>query len=257
MTSTAVLMYHAIPGSMDSPGGYDGSYAVGRQDFSFQLSALASAGFRCTSVSAVVAAAGDDSQFVAVTFDDGHVSNHSNAFPLLLEHSAKADFFVNTSVVGQNGHLSWSHVREMHDHGMSIQSHAHTHRYLSDLSDRELDFELRESKRTIEDRIGSACDYLAPPGGRYDNRVVRLARELGYLGICTSVPGYWAQRDKFMIPRLAVRDSTSVSVLNSWASGSARELRPLVVRYRLGRVAKTLLGNSRYERIRERVLSAD
>jgi peptidoglycan/xylan/chitin deacetylase (PgdA/CDA1 family) len=123
-------MYHAIG---DAAGGGAGGgvvaanadphYTVGRPAFAQQLALCARA------AGAVVSArdwlAGRSG--VVVTFDDGDVSNHRVAFPMLAEARATADFFVNPAQVGTPGYATWAELREMAENGMSIQSHGLDH----------------------------------------------------------------------------------------------------------------------------------
>jgi peptidoglycan/xylan/chitin deacetylase (PgdA/CDA1 family) len=123
---------------------------------------------------------------VVVTLDDGFASDYEIAFPLLVEFGMKAVFFLNTATVGQVGYLNWTQIAEMQRHGMSIQSHCRRHVDLTVLPTTELDAELSESKRRLEDRLGSRVDFLAPPRGLLDRRVVRRALALGYRAICST-----------------------------------------------------------------------
>ena len=257
MNPTAVLMYHAVTEASAPDASYDPSYAVSASEFERQVNGLNAAGFDCRAVRDCLQKENPGRCSVALTFDDGHLSNYVKAFPVLLEHAATADFFINTAEIGNRSFMSWSQAREMNERGMSIQSHGHTHRYLSDLADDELRAELDCSKSIIEDRIGTSCELLAPPGGRYDGRVMNIAKELGYKAICTSEPGYWSNSGVFRIPRLAVRDTTALDTIERWSAAKRGALLPLAMRYRVGRFAKQLLGNARYERIRNKLLAAD
>ena len=256
---SAVLMYHAVPGRDQGPGTYDPTYAVPQSAFVDQLDAFTRARLRCLAVKNLLAEKSDGgASAVCLTFDDGHISNFSVAFPALLEHSATADFFVNPATVGSPGMVTWAHLRQMHERGMSIQSHGHSHRYFSDLASVDLKYELGHSRQVIEDKLGAPVTLLAPPGGRFNAQVLAAAAEIGYEAVCTSVPGYWNHdATRRTIPRLAVRDATSLHTISKWAATDRREIAGQVARYRVGYLAKRLLGNSRYDKLRGRLLSAD
>jgi peptidoglycan/xylan/chitin deacetylase (PgdA/CDA1 family) len=123
---------------------------------------------------------------VVLTFDDGLASDYDIAFPLLAEFGMSAVFFLNTAMIGQAGYLNWSQIAEMQRYGMSIQSHSHRHIDLTVLPNPALDSELNESKRLLEDRLGSQVDFLAAPRGILDRRVVRRALALGYRAVCST-----------------------------------------------------------------------
>lgn len=94
--------------------------------------------------------------------------------------------------VGHSGPISWAQVREMAAAGIAFGSHSVTHPNLTKLADGELDWELAESKRTIEERLQREVRTLAYPIGNrdsFDERVIAAARRAGF-GIGVSyLPG--------------------------------------------------------------------
>lgn len=115
---------------------------------------------------------------------------------------------------GRSGVLNWEQVREMSEAGIEFGSHTMTHPVLTALDDDELDRELRESRRTIEQKTGKACDVIAYPiggTGTFDERVTAAARRSGYkLGV-SYVSGTNPVRrlEPFAIRRLHVERYTS------------------------------------------------
>jgi peptidoglycan/xylan/chitin deacetylase (PgdA/CDA1 family) len=128
----------------------------------------------------------DERPAVAITFDDGLSTDYESAFPTLLEAGVRADFFVNTSTIGRPGHLTWRQIGEMQSAGMAFHSHIHDHVDLSRLSLGELEAQLGESKRRLEDHLGQAVEFLAVPYGLVSRRVLEVAWSCGYRAICTS-----------------------------------------------------------------------
>jgi peptidoglycan/xylan/chitin deacetylase (PgdA/CDA1 family) len=123
---------------------------------------------------------------VILTFDDGLVTDYEIAFPLLVEFAQRAVFFLNTATIGQAGYLDWAKIAEMQRNGMSFQSHSHRHVDLTVLPTPALEAELTESKRRLEDCLGSRVDFLAAPHGVLDRRVVRRALAVGYRAVCST-----------------------------------------------------------------------
>jgi peptidoglycan/xylan/chitin deacetylase (PgdA/CDA1 family) len=123
---------------------------------------------------------------VVLTFDDGRASDYRLAFPYLLHHGFRAEFFVNTAKVGSPEFLSWPQIVEMKRAGMSIQSHGHDHIDLTRLPRGELGRQLRISKQILEERLGGSVDILAAPHGRLSRRVIEEALEQGYRAVCSA-----------------------------------------------------------------------
>jgi peptidoglycan/xylan/chitin deacetylase (PgdA/CDA1 family) len=79
--------------------------------------------------------------------------------------------------------LSWEEARQMKDAGMTIGSHTQTHRILGQLSDEEQRWEMEQSKKAIEEKIGSPVTSIAYPvgiRGAFNDTTERIAADLGY-----------------------------------------------------------------------------
>ncbi|MCH8966816.1 MAG: polysaccharide deacetylase family protein [Planctomycetes bacterium] len=124
---------------------------------------------------------------VAISFDDGEIGQFDHAFPILVSRGMSATFFVTTSWVGRPGYVSWDQLGEMARAGMSIQSHTHTHPFLSELGAPALESELRISKMKLDDHLAQNTDGLALPGGDPPRHAFRgLVRQVGYTLVATS-----------------------------------------------------------------------
>jgi peptidoglycan/xylan/chitin deacetylase (PgdA/CDA1 family) len=83
-----------------------------------------------------------------------------------------------------NTFLSWDEVRTLACQRFAIGSHTVNHPILTRLTGSRLHAELSESKATIEQEIGEACDCIAYPNGGahdYSTSVTDAAHETGYL----------------------------------------------------------------------------
>jgi peptidoglycan/xylan/chitin deacetylase (PgdA/CDA1 family) len=155
---------------------------------------------------------------VVLSFDDGIMTDYEKAFPLLVEFGMRAVFFLNTATIGQVGYLNWDKIVEMHRHGMSIQSHSHHHVDLTVLPTPALDVELSESKRRIEDRLGSRVDFLAAPHGVLDRRVVRRALAVGYRSVC-STRCWPARPGSTILTRITLRREVQIQEFHGFLTG--------------------------------------
>jgi peptidoglycan/xylan/chitin deacetylase (PgdA/CDA1 family) len=253
VTKLAVLMYHAIGENKLAGDLADPHYTVTRAAFRHHLERVRAIGHTASSVARILAT-GQSQAKVAFTFDDGHASNAAASMDIL-DHGGCADLFVNPAMVGQANFLDWQALSDLAKAGISIQSHGQTHRYFDELSDADVDQELSTSKSTIEDRVGHPVTLFAPPGGRLNPRVAGIAQRLGYQGICSSRAGLWRIQDgDWHIPRLAVLASTSAGQFDRWIAQDSREFARMAVRDRTLTLAKRLLGNAGYERLRARLL---
>ncbi len=251
----SVLMYHALFDRSGQCASADPHYAVARETLSNHLSIIREARLEPSSVAKLLMENSRERK-VAITFDDGHISNLDAAQDIAAQNGS-ADFFVNPQRVGDAHYLSWSALREMSAMGMSIQSHGQTHRYFDEMTDAEASEELRRSKSDIEQNVGTPVTIFAPPGGRLTPRVAGLAQTLGYEAICSSQVGVWKQSTSLWnVPRFAVLRGTNDEKLRRWVTQAKLEITKLMLRQQALDGMKRLLGNRRYEQFRARALGA-
>jgi peptidoglycan/xylan/chitin deacetylase (PgdA/CDA1 family) len=159
---------------------------------------------------------------IAVTFDDAFRTIYTAGLPILRDLGVPATVFVPTAHVGGvpmrwvgidkwtgTPHerdlvgCTWDEIAELADAGWEIGSHTRSHRPLTTLSDHEVQSELADSKAECEDRLGRPCRSLAYPYGDYDERIVRVARRVGYAAAGT-LPGRFEVADSMRYPRVFV-----------------------------------------------------
>ncbi len=206
-----VLMYHGIAGPETGPiPQAEGKYWIDAHQFAAQLEKILSSGYLVAPLRDLwwVKNYPEGSSPLAITFDDGHATDYTMAYPLLLELGFRADFFINTAFVGSPGYLNWKQIVEMQKAGMSIQSHSHEHVDLSHLSRQALSRQLEHSKKLIEDQTGRPVEFLSAPYGLVNSRVIGQALSEGYRAVCTSRP--WpARMGKAEISRMAIHRQMS------------------------------------------------
>jgi peptidoglycan/xylan/chitin deacetylase (PgdA/CDA1 family) len=184
-----VLLYHGIvaPGTGSIPTG-ERKFWITKVQFIDQMQRIRSGGYRVGPLRDLWWPSGFAAQApqLALTFDDGHATDYTVAFPLLCEFGLRADFFINTASVGAPGYLTWEQILEMHGAGMSFQSHSHQHVDLSHLPLATLHGQLGHSKQLIEDRLGAPVEFLSVPYGLVNKQVFEVALEEGFRAVCTS-----------------------------------------------------------------------
>lgn len=128
---------------------------------------------------------------IIITFDDGFESNYKYAYPILKKYNLNATIFVTPDSESENfkalkgidSPLTRDQIKEMSNNGISIESHGMTHRLLTDLSEEEIEWELKESKFTLEAITEKTVNFLAIPGGAYNKKVREIASRVGYRAV--------------------------------------------------------------------------
>jgi len=186
---------------------------------------------------------------IAITFDDGDITNYERAYPVLKELGLKAYFFILVSKVGAAGYMNWEQIKELRDAGMFIGSHGMTHRILTELKDGDLDYEIKDSKKFLEDNLYQPVEYFSVPRGFYNKRIIEKVKEAGYKGVFTSNPN---DNNGFLLGRIAVRGDWDldyfVKVINN--GSSIRDN----IGEKLKKSAKRILGAKNYDKVRTVIL---
>jgi len=258
MNHAAVIMYHAIEDEKNPAGAENAGeqlYVLHREQFHEQMAYLHSEGYKTFLFDELLCLEEWPRKAVVISFDDGHKSNLEIALPILQEYGFKAEFFITTGWIGTPNYLSAEQIVTLHDAGMGIGSHGVSHRYLDDLDDNEIRFELQASKNVLSGITGRTITSFAAPGGRIKPGVADVAKQIDYRIVCTSQPGIMLQKSQVtLVPRLALHGETELKTFRDIVKGDGKLIRLLRLRHKLLRFAKIILGNWGYEQVRGIVL---
>ena len=154
-----------------------------------------------------------DHDRLAITFDDGNISDLAIATPRLLRRGLGATFFVLTGRIGRSGSLSTADIAQLMASGMSIGSHGVSHRDWTGLTTTELEYELVGSKTALQEICGHPPCVVAIPFGRYNAAVLRALQTAGYQAAYSSDRGS-ANATAFLRSRTSVRNDTTQAELD-------------------------------------------
>jgi peptidoglycan/xylan/chitin deacetylase (PgdA/CDA1 family) len=152
---------------------------------------------------------------VAITFDDGIRSVYSKALPVLINHAAPAHLFLATGQVGVQSRwprqsantpgfqmLNWDEIEQLHDAGICIDSHTHTHPDMRKLNADEMREECELADELIEKRLGRRPRYFAYPYGYLNKGVSDFARSRYQGAVTTRLRMLGRDEDPAKLPRL-------------------------------------------------------
>jgi peptidoglycan/xylan/chitin deacetylase (PgdA/CDA1 family) len=194
-----ILAYHWID---PEPGRRLRRWGLTPGAFETQMTTLAERGYRVLALDEVLRITRGElaapRRAVALTFDDGYRGWLEHAVPVLERFRFRATFFLVSDRVGgtnawdaRHGDpprllMGWREAAGLAARGIEIGSHSRTHPFLTRLSERDLEDEIRGSKQTLEDRIGRPVRFFSYPHGLHDARSRRLVAAAGYAGACST-----------------------------------------------------------------------
>jgi peptidoglycan/xylan/chitin deacetylase (PgdA/CDA1 family) len=173
----AVLGYHKIGARADSHCSW---FYIPEDTFERQLRWVLDSGWQVIGAGGFLdALAQPDSlgqNSVLLTFDDGYRSMRDGALEQLRRLGLPAVLFVPSGCIGgtnafdagiepEEAICDWGDLAHLSEHGVSIQSHGVSHRRFSSLDETEMEREVGDSKRTLEDGLDHAVDMLSYPYG--------------------------------------------------------------------------------------------
>lgn len=149
----------------------------------------------------------------SVTFDDGRLDDYQAALSVLEPLGIKASFYLIPPMLGKKLSTSLGDVqlmsvgqaRELSALGHDMGAHTMSHIYLTRVPPAEARREISDSKRALEDILGTAVTSFAYPHGAHNEDVRTLTIEAGYERAVTTKPALVRNSsDTFALPRIDI-----------------------------------------------------
>ncbi|MDD5899927.1 MAG: polysaccharide deacetylase family protein [Lachnospiraceae bacterium] len=131
---------------------------------------------------------GEKDKVIYLTFDCGYENGFTPAIlDTLAEKNVKAMFFVTRDFIVRNP----AYVKRMKEEGHLVGNHTVRHLSSPSLTPEELEEELREVEKTMEEQTGYRMDpFFRPPMGEYSERTLKVTQDMGYASIFWSIAYY-------------------------------------------------------------------
>jgi peptidoglycan/xylan/chitin deacetylase (PgdA/CDA1 family) len=160
------------------------------------------------------------SRSVVITVDDGHRSVFTEMLPLVREFGVPVTLFIYPSAISNAAYaLTWDQLRTLTATGLfDVQSHSYWHPNFA-TEKRRLPApeyrafavtQLTRSKAVLEQRLGANVDVIAWPFGIYDEELLQIGVDAGYLAGVTLDRRVATANDPILaLPRFLVTDNAS------------------------------------------------
>jgi peptidoglycan/xylan/chitin deacetylase (PgdA/CDA1 family) len=196
----AILAYHNTPADPRHPWWCD---------FPGHMRLLERLGWRVvrlTDAVELIARAGPPEEpTVAITFDDGWITNLGATFPELARRGWPATVFIPTALVGRRPFLTVEELAHLGASGIELGNHSHSHPDFAATPDAQLAAELEEGSRRIAEWTGRRPEHFCYPFGRFSPAARDVVAAAGFRGACASLPGRNPPgTDPFLLHRLVI-----------------------------------------------------
>jgi peptidoglycan/xylan/chitin deacetylase (PgdA/CDA1 family) len=178
---------------------------------------------------------------VLITVDDGYRSVYLKALPIFKQYSIPAVAFITTNNIDSSGknytinsetiepYLTWKDVEALAEAGVTIGSHASTHRSLGKMSLDEAYQETVMSREAIEKNLGVQVTAFAYPFGTladFNNSTTQILKKSGYKLAFTSQHGAIKPKlDPLVLPRVKVEGGEPMWMFRMLVYGGLDEWR--------------------------------
>jgi len=151
---------------------------------------------------------------LSLSFDDGYESQYAIAYPLLKEKNFGATFFIIANETSFEGKvlMTQDEIKEIADNNFEIGSHTLTHPHLDQLtSDTDIEKELSESKKMLEEEYKISIEALAFPYWGQNEKVREIAKK--YYATVRDVRN---KKDTFFLESWGLQKDTNVGEICSY-----------------------------------------
>jgi len=199
-----VLTYHHIQPQAEAITKKQTSLSVDNGIFDQQMAYLLQQGYTPIFAQELVQALITHSQLpgkpIVVTMDDGYADNDVYALPVLRKYNIKANLMLATGLVGSNEDmLNWNQINDLKSSGLIyFTNHTWSHFSLPSGGNTKDQQEISVAQNQIKQNVGQDSNIITYPYGSFNDRVINLARQLGYIAGFSTIPGTY-ECDSFIM----------------------------------------------------------
>ncbi len=166
---------------------------------------------------------------VSFNFDDGYRNVYDNALPVFQKYGVVASFFpVVQYILDQESYaVTWQQLAECQQDGWEIGSHTMTHPDLTTLTDAQIDYELGQSQKILEQH-GVNAKTLVFPYSQYNARVLDYTTRY-YENSRADVGSNGFDCDRYHIVSQEVTNTTTPEQAIAWINEAVKNKKWLVL----------------------------
>lgn len=198
-----ILLYHRIDISPTNS-----RYYVSPDRFEKEMKLLHDWGYETITLDMLVRSINEGADLpphpIIITFDDGHINVYTTAFPIMRKYGFTGVMYIIGTYMGTADYMDADQIKEMAAADWEVGSHSMRHLDMMTLDSSEQKYEIFQSRKLLEKKLGIPILSFAYPFGIYNFDIVDMTHAAGYttgMGL-----GYSSDQDAGNILALQRRD---------------------------------------------------
>ncbi len=189
-----ILMYHYVEHVQNKKDTMRMSLNIPPETFEQQIQTLQNAGYTFMTASELADVLDGRNPLpqkpVLLTFDDGHWDLYTEVLPILEKYHIKATAYIITGFIGGSDFLTPLELQKVIASGLiEIGAHTVNHISLAGKLSPIVQFEVNQSKETLESTYHLHVVSFAYPNGSFDQQAVDVVKNAGFRTAVSTIPG--------------------------------------------------------------------
>lgn len=174
-----ILLYHHVREYKNLTEKAAQDISVSPEEFEKQMSYLARAWY--TSITSKdIEGNSVPCKSIMITLDDGYDNVYTDAFPILKNMWFTAVIALIVARMDEHGYLSGEQIRTLQHAGWEIASHTWDHSFLTQIQKTQLAFQIKDSKKYLEQWFGKKIGIFVYPGWFYGPESLKIVENSWY-----------------------------------------------------------------------------
>ena len=210
-----ILMYHSISKT-------NNKLSVSIKSFNKQMNLMKKLGYQSINLSELDSV-NSKNKFV-ITFDDGYADFFNNAYPILKKLNYKATIFIVSNFVNDSNKwdlkkndyikrmlMDDKQINELIKEGYEIGSHTLDHLDLTSINDSEIEKQIYQSKKNIEDKFKTCVYSFSYPFGLYNTNILNKVGKKFKFAVTTKRSRFKTNKfNNYTLPRIPINSNTGL-----------------------------------------------
>jgi peptidoglycan/xylan/chitin deacetylase (PgdA/CDA1 family) len=215
-----ILLYHYVEYVKDKKDTKRQSLDILPSTFDKQIKTLQDAGYTFMTASELADVLDGKATLpvkpILITFDDGHWDLDTDILPILKKYNVKATAYIISGFIGGSDFLSANQLKDVINSGLvEIGAHTVHHIALAKRFHPIVQFEVNQSKSSLETDYNLHIVSFAYPDGSFDQQAIDVVKAAGFRTAVSTLPGIEQnQTNRFYLYRIRPGARTGDSLLD-------------------------------------------